>query len=185
MTDNTEVEVAESSSAMDTHHGISEQSSGENQFLTFVVEDEIYGVDILKVQEIRGWSDITQIPNAPDYIRGVMNLRGEIVPILDVRRRFKMDELEFTAQTVVIVVNVQKRTVGMVVDSVSDVVDLPNEELRSAPDFGTSIDASFLEGLAPLEDKMIILLNLDRMLESCELVALDELTEEVAAPVEE
>ncbi|MDE0724755.1 MAG: chemotaxis protein CheW, partial [Alphaproteobacteria bacterium] len=107
---------------------------GEGQFLTFELNNELYGVDILKVQEIRGWTEVTNIPNAPEFIRGVVNLRGAIVPILDMRRRFKMDELVFTHQTVVIVVNVSDRTIGMVVDGVSDVVNIPIEELRPAPD---------------------------------------------------
>jgi purine-binding chemotaxis protein CheW len=151
---------------------------GEGQFLTFELNNELYGVDILKVQEIRGWTEVTNIPNAPEFIRGVVNLRGAIVPILDMRRRFKMDELVFTHQTVVIVVNVSDRTIGMVVDAVSDVVNIPIEELRPAPDFGTGIDASFLQGLAPIDEQtMVILLNIDEMLQACELVQLDEMTE--------
>lgn len=153
-------------------------SIGEGQFLTFELNNEVYGVDILKVQEIRGWSDVTSIPNAPRFIRGVVNLRGAIVPILDMRRRFNMDELVFTHQTVVIVVNVSDRTIGMVVDAVSDVVNIPLEELRPAPDFGTGIDASFLQGLAPInEETMAIILNIDEMLQGCELVQLDKMTE--------
>jgi len=147
------------------------------QFLTFMVGEEYYGIDILKVREIRGWSDPTQIPNAPEYIRGVINLRGLIVPILDIRRRFRMDEIEFTAQTVVIVVNIAGRTVGIVVDGVSDVVDIAAEEVRAAPDFGTSIDANFLEGLASVNEHMVILLNADEILKSCELTKIDEIAE--------
>jgi purine-binding chemotaxis protein CheW len=149
----------------------------ENQYLTFILADEIYGIDILKIQEIRGWTGVTQIPNAPEYIRGVMNLRGAIVPILDLRRRFNMDELEFTQQTVVIVVHVQERTIGMVVDSVSDVKNLPNKELRATPDFGTSIDASFIHGLIPDNDRMNIILNIDELLAGCDLLQLDKITE--------
>lgn len=149
--------------------------SNENQFLTFVLAEESYGVDILKVQEIRGWSQVTQIPNAPEYIRGVMNLRGEIVPILDLRRRFNMNELEFTQHTVVIVVNVHERTVGMVVDSVSDVAEIASSEMRPAPDFGTAIDANFVSNLAPKDDRMIIILNVDELLQGCDLMALDEM----------
>lgn len=149
-----------------------------NQFLTFILAAETYGLDILKVQEIRGWTQVTQIPNAPEYIRGVINLRGEIVPILDLRRRFSMEEIEFTQTTVVIVVNVQGRTIGMVVDGVSDVIDLPKEELRAAPDFGTAIDSSFVQGLATMEEKMVIVLNIDEMLKGCDLLKIDQITEE-------
>lgn len=161
-----------------TGQDIMNSSIGEGQFLTFELNNEMYGVDILKVQEIRGWTEVTNIPNAPHFIRGVVNLRGAIVPILDMRRRFNMDELVFTHQTVVIVVNVSDRTIGMVVDGVSDVVNIPMEDLRPAPDFGTGIDASFLQGLAPIdEENMAIILNIDEMLQACELVQLDKLTD--------
>ncbi len=146
----------------------------ENQYLTFMLADEQYGVDILKVQEIRGWSGVTQIPNCPSYIRGVVNLRGSIVPILDMRRRFGMEEIEFTQYTVVIVVNVQNRTVGLVVDAVSDVVNLNEGDLKPAPDFGTSIDSSYLRALAQIGNDMVILLNVDDMLRSSDLLDVDK-----------
>tara|TARA_B100000609_G_scaffold181133_1_gene162048 strand:+ start:124 stop:699 length:576 start_codon:yes stop_codon:yes gene_type:complete len=152
-------------------------AEGEQQFLTFSLGDESYGVDILKVQEIRGWNTPTPIPNAPKFVRGVVNLRGAIVPILDLRRRFDMEEIEFTQYTVVIVVNVKGRTIGMIVDAVSDVVNLSTDDMRPAPDFGASIDASFIQGLAPNDDRMVILLNIDAMLQSCELVELDKLAD--------
>ena len=148
---------------------------GENlQFLTFTVASEFYGVDILKVQEIRGWQDVTVIPNAPAYIRGVMNLRGAIVPILDMRRRFNMPEVELTQNTVVVIVNVLQRIVGIVVDGVSDVIDLTKDDLRPTPDFGNSIDAGFVSGLAALEDDMVIILNIENMLKGSDLISLDE-----------
>lgn len=148
------------------------------QFLTFVLAQETYGVDILKVQEIRGWQDVTTIPNAPRHIRGVMNLRGAIIPILDLRRRFEMPEIDLTPNTVVVVVNVMDRTIGMVVDAVSDVVDMPRENLRDAPDFGSSIDAGFVQGLAPVEENMVIILNVDDIVKSSDLVSLDKITHE-------
>lgn len=160
------------------HGAMNNNISDGSQYLTFQIENETYGVEILKVQEIRGWSEPTQIPNAPKFIRGVMNLRGAIVPILDLRRRFNMAETEFTQYTVVIVVNVQGRTIGMVVDAVSDVVELDDEQVKSAPDFGTSIDATFIHGLAEAEGRMVILLNIDAMLQSCELVRLDKMAAE-------
>jgi purine-binding chemotaxis protein CheW len=150
----------------------------QDQYLTFKMAEETYGIDILKIQEIRGWQDITQLPNAPEYIRGVMNLRGVIVPILDLRRRFQMEELEFTSETVVIVVNVMGRTIGLVVDCVCDVVDVTLEDMRSAPDFGSAIDASFIHGLSPMDgENMMIVLNVDYLLGSCELVKLDKLSD--------
>lgn len=151
------------------------QGGVHHQFLTFLLASEIYGLDILKVQEIRGWSQTTPIPNAPSYIRGVINLRGEIVPILDVRRRFNMEEIEFTATTVVVVVNIQERTIGMVVDGVSDVIDVNSTELRPSPEFGSSIDSSFVSGLASVGEKMVIVLNIDEMLKGCDLLKIDEI----------
>lgn len=159
-------------------HEAEDMRNDENKYLTFILAQESYGLDILKVQEIRGWTNVTQIPNAPAYIRGVINLRGEIVPILDLRRRFSMDELEFTTTTVVIVVNVQGRTIGMVVDGVSDVIDIPKEELRASPDFGTAIDSSFVQGLATMEERMVIVLNIDEMLKGCDLLKIEQALED-------
>tara|TARA_R110000868_G_scaffold189695_1_gene432929 strand:+ start:117690 stop:118250 length:561 start_codon:yes stop_codon:yes gene_type:complete len=173
-------ESAGAPSNMDSNRRESGKHSDTKQYLTFMLAEELYGIDILKVQEIRGWSHATQIPNAPKFIRGVLNLRGSVVPILDVRRRFTMPEVEFTAQTVVIVVNVANRTIGMIVDSVSDVVDLPIDELRPAPDFGSSIDSSFIQGLSPNGDDMVILINVEDMLKGCDLVKVDELEKMVA-----
>ena len=186
-TDIVKTEAAESapSSPATEGEGAMQALGDEGQFLTFTLAEESYGVDILKVQEIRGWSQVTQIPNAPDFIRGVMNLRGEIVPILDIRRRFNMDEIEFTEHTVVIVLNIKDRTIGMVVDGVSDVVSIPAEEMRPAPDFGTAIDANFVRALSPIGDRMVIILNVDEMLQGCDLVTIDNLTssapQEIAA----
>ncbi len=154
-----------------------QRTDTENQYLTFQLGDEIYGIEILKVQEIKGWEGATPLPNRPEYIRGIMNLRGAIVPILDLRRRFSMPEVAFTPYTVVVVVHVRGRTIGMIVDSVSDVVNFQAEDVRSAPDFGSSIDTAFIQGLIPLEDEMIILLNIDEMLKNSELLQIDSLTE--------
>lgn len=151
------------------------QSDKAKQYLTFDVANELYGVEILKVQEIRGWSAVTQMPNAPDFIRGVMNLRGSVVPIMDIRRRFNMPEIDFTPQTVVIVVNVQNRTIGMIVDKVSDVVDIEQSDVREAPDFGSAIDSSFLEGLSPHGEDMVILLNVDEMMKGSDLIKVDDI----------
>ncbi len=159
-----------------------ENTTKGNQYLTFNLNDETYAVEILKVQEIRGWSEPTQIPNAPNFIRGVMNLRGAIVPILDLHYRFNMNETEFTKNTVIIVVNVQDRTIGMVVDNVADVIDLNIESVKKSPDFGTSIDSSFIHGLSEVNNEMVIILNIDAMLQSCELVEIDSIAnQEVSA----
>lgn len=145
-------------------------SAGANaaQYLTFMLDGEEYGVDILRVQEIKGWIPTTRIPNTPEYIRGVMNLRGAIVPIIDLRQRFAMPAVEYTATTVVIVLKVLKdgaeRTVGFVVDAVSDVYNVAPEQCRDAPDFGAHVHTDFIRALATVEEKMVILLDIDSLM---------------------
>jgi len=156
-------------------------AEGTDQFLTFMLAGEEYGVDILRVQEIKGWDAVTNIPNTPEYIRGVINLRGTIVPIVDLRLRFNMDKMEYGPTTVVIVLKVKSdeksRIMGIVVDGVSDVYNIPSEEIREAPDFGSGIDTDFVMGLASVEEKMVILLDIDHMLNAAELAGIDEATE--------
>jgi purine-binding chemotaxis protein CheW len=145
-----------------------ELSSDAEQFLTFVLGGEEYGVTILQVQGIQGWDRVTPIPNTPDYILGVINLRGAIVPIVDLRRRFGMPAAEFGPTTVVIVVRVayenrSERTLGLVVDAVSEVCSVTAEERKPAPDFGSGIKTDFVKGLATVENRMVILLDIDRL----------------------
>ena len=144
-----------------------------DQYLTFMLAGEEYGVDILRVQEIKGWGKVTPIPNTPNYVLGVMNLRGTIVPILDLRMRFKLDQAEYGPTTVVIVLRVESeghdRIMGIVVDAVSDVYAVPSEELRPSPDFGGNVDVEVVRGLATVDEKMVIILNIDRLLNSDEL----------------
>lgn len=159
--------------------------AGENQFLTFVLEQEEYAVDILRVQEIRGWESVTRIPNTPDYIRGVLNLRGSIVPIVDLRMRFNMKSIEYGVTTVIVVLKVLKedgsgsRTMGIVVDGVSEVYSVPESEIRDAPDFGTKVRTEFINGLATIDDKMVIIIDIDKMLNSDELAVVDSVSETV------
>ena len=156
-------------------------AEGTDQFLTFMLAGEEYGVDILRVQEIKGWDAVTNIPNTPEYIRGVINLRGTIVPIVDLRLRFNMNKMDYGPTTVVIVLKVmdgdRSRIMGIVVDGVSDVYNIPAEEVKESPDFGAGIDTEFVMGLAAVEEKMVILLDIDHMLNSSELADLDEATE--------
>ena len=145
--------------------------TNSKQYLTFILADEEYGVDILRVQEIKGWDSATVIPNTPEYIRGVINLRGTIVPIIDMRARFRMEKVEYTATTVVIVLKVYgrndiERTMGFVVDAVSDVYDVSKNELKPPPDFGNIVDTVFIKGMATISEKMIILLDIDRLVDS-------------------
>lgn len=150
---------------------------GSQQYLTFMLAGEEYGVDILRVQEIKGWDTVTPIPNTPEYIRGVINLRGTIVPIIDMRCRFRLDQLEYGPTTVVIVLKVnnddKSRTMGVVVDGVSDVYNMPEEEIKPSPDFGSNVDTDFVKGLATVNEKMVIVLDIDHMLNSDELNAVD------------
>lgn len=134
-----------------------------SQYLSFMLAGEEYGVDILSVQEIKGWDTLTPMPNTPEYILGIINLRGTIVPIMDLRKRFELGEAEFGPTTVVIVVKIdiegQQRTMGMVVDAVSEVYNVTNAEMNPPPDFGCVVDMDFVKGLASIEQKMIIMLD--------------------------
>jgi len=137
------------------------------QVLTFNLAGETYGVDILRVQEIRGWSPVTRIPKTPKHVLGVLNLRGSIVPIIDLRVRFGMERAEFTPLTVIIVLSIEtpegRREFGLVVDAVSDVVDLSADSMRETPSLGGKANAEVIESLATVEDRMLILLNVDQL----------------------
>ncbi|MEY4195781.1 MAG: hypothetical protein RLZZ226_2149 [Pseudomonadota bacterium] len=142
--------------------------SKPEQFLTFILGDEEYGVDILRVQEIRGWEPVSRIPNVPSYEKGVINLRGAIVPIIDLRDRFNLPVTEYTPLTVVIILQLQqddrRPVVGFVVDQVSDVVDIRTEMISPSPEFGVGVNTRFLRGLATVGQRMIMLLEVDRIL---------------------
>ncbi|MGD8483654.1 MAG: chemotaxis protein CheW [Thioalkalispiraceae bacterium] len=159
------------------HDIMGDADSDAEQYLTFVLAGEEYGVDILRVQEIKGWDAVTQIPNTPHYIKGVINLRGTIVPIIDMRLRFNLEEMEYGPTTVVIVLRVEgedkSRIMGIVVDGVSDTYNIPEDAVKPAPDFGAAVDTAFVQGLATVEEKMVIILNIDKMLNSNELAGLD------------
>ena len=142
---------------------------GTGEFLTFVLGEEEYGVDILRVQEIRSYDAVTRLPDAPDYIKGVINLRGIIVPVVDMRLKFRLPKAEYNALTVMIVLNVGGRVVGIVVDRVSDVVRLSGEQVREVPEVGAAIDRQFLTGIGTLEDRMLILLDIERLMTSAEM----------------
>ena len=137
-----------------------------NEFLTFRLGKEEYGVDILKVQEIRGYDSVTQIANAPDFIKGVVNLRGIIVPIVDMRIKFSFSQIDYDQFTVVIILNVAGRVVGMVVDSVSDVTSLNADQIRSTSSMGSVIDIEYITGLGTLDDRMLILIDIEKLMSS-------------------
>jgi purine-binding chemotaxis protein CheW len=136
--------------------------------LTFKLGEELFAVDILRVQEIRGWSEVTRIPRAPSHVLGVLNLRGSIVPIIDLRLRFGLERAEFTALTVIIVLSVptesSTRELGLVVDSVSDVVGMRPEDLRELPDLGNRANSQVISGIASIEKRMVILLDVGELM---------------------
>lgn len=135
-----------------------------SQFLTFNLGEELYGVDILRVQEIKGYTTVTKIPNTPSHIKGVLNLRGTIVPIVELRTKFDMPTIDYTAFTVIIVVVVQDKVMGLVVDAVSDVLNIEKKDIQLAPDFGNKVDVTFLNGIGKSGDKLVSLLDIDRLL---------------------
>lgn len=154
------------------------------ELLVFTLGQEEYGIDILKVQEIRGYDAVTRIAGAPPFIKGVINLRGHIVPILDLRLKFELGEVEYGPFTVVIILNILNRTVGIVVDGVSDVIQLSPEQMRPAPELGAAVDTTYILGLGTWEERMIIVLDIERLMGSTEmaLVAPGEFDPQESAP---
>ncbi|QHM71388.1 chemotaxis protein CheW [Mixta intestinalis] len=145
------------------------------EFLVFTLGDEEYGIDILKVQEIRGYDQVTRIANTPAFIKGVTNLRGVIVPIIDLRIKFAQPGVEYNDNTVVIVLNLVQRVVGIVVDGVSDVLSLTAEQIRPSPEFAVTMSTEYLTGLGALGDRMLILVDIEKLLSSEEMALMDTL----------
>lgn len=143
--------------------------AGAREYLTFRLDQEEYGIDILKVQEIRGYEPPTRIANAPEFIKGVVNLRGTIVPIVDMRLKFGCSKAEYNTFTVVIVLHLRHRIVGIVVDSVSDVMELAQENVKTAPDVVSVIDRDAILGLGSLGDRMLILLDIERLMDGADM----------------
>ena len=168
-------ELGTTAEQVDTHVDVL-AGSEDDQYLTFIMGDEEYGVDILRVQEIRGWDSVTPIPNTPDYIKGVINLRGTIVPIVDLRQRFGMPSIEYGATTVVIVLKViseeSERIMGIVVDAVSDVHNVADEDMQPPPDFGSVVSIDYVKGLATVSETMIIILEIDRLMNAEDMAAM-------------
>lgn len=143
-------------------------TANDLQFLSFTLGKEEYGVDILRVQEIRSWEPVSRIPNVPSYEKGVVNLRGAIVPIIDFRERFNLGSRSYTPLTVVVVLQAQisdkTRIMGVVVDSVSDVVNVDKRSIQSPPSFGTKVSTEFINGLVSVNSRMVMLLDVDKLL---------------------
>ncbi|WP_395338619.1 chemotaxis protein CheW [Ningiella sp. W23] len=146
------------------------------EFLTFVLGDENYALDIMTVKEIRGYENVTKIANAPDYIKGVLNLRGDIVPIIDLRLKFEVGEATYDEFTIVIMLMIGERIVGIVVDEVSDVIKVEDSEIKPPPEFGVAFDSAYLHGLTTINEQMIILVNIQKLISSDELGLFDPST---------
>ena len=157
--------------------GVAAGVQASNEYLTFTLGKEEYGIEILKVQEIRGYEAVTRIANAPEFIKGVVNLRGIIVPIVDMRIKFKLGEAEYNQFTVVIILNVAGRVVGMVVDSVSDVIQLTGEQIRPAPDFSSStFDTRYITGLGTIDERMLILVDIEKLMSGADMALMQQAT---------
>ena len=148
-------------------------NDGVLEALAFKLGNEEYGIKILKVQEIRGYEAVTRIANAPEFIKGVINLRGIIIPVVDMRIKFNLGTPVYDQFTVVIILNIQDRVVGIVVDSVSDVISLTPEQIKPAPDMGGALNTDYLIGLGTVDERMIILVDIDRLMSSEEMGVID------------
>ena len=152
-----------------------QHDQGDIEALAFTLGSEEYGIDILNVQEIRGYDSVTRIANAPDFIKGVINLRGIIVPIVDMRIKFNIGDPSYDQFTVVIILNVADRVIGMVVDSVSDVITLSPGQVKPPPEMGAALNTDYLIGLGTLDERMVILVDIDKLMSSDEMGLLEKL----------
>lgn len=158
---------------MENTTDIQKENAETEQFLSFILGEEFYGINILRVQEIKGWEETTQIPNTPDYIKGVINLRGTVIPILDLRLKFNMPFSEYDKKTVVIVTKIQsgdsEKIMGIVVDSVSDTQNIKTNDISEAPDLGVSINTDYIKGITSItdgsdKDQMLVILDIDKLI---------------------
>jgi len=150
----------------------------EGKFLTFICGEEVYGIEILKVREIIKLMDITTVPRTPDYLKGVINLRGKVIPIINLRSKFSMPEIEHTQETCIIVVEVNKTSIGIIVDSVSEVSNIKGGEIEEAPQLGQDVDTNFILGLGKTKERIVILLDIEKVLSSEELETVGQLAKE-------
>jgi purine-binding chemotaxis protein CheW len=167
-----------------TQRGGATLQDKEGKYLTFALAHEQYGLEILKVREIIGYMEITAVPQMPNYVKGVINLRGQVIPVVDLRAKFKMETAEVTEQTCIIVVEIAQgdRTynTGIVVDRVEEVLDIPGKDIEEAPQFGSSVDTSFILGMGKINDSVKILLDIDKVLATADLNALSQELDTVA-----
>ncbi len=154
-------------------HTIVEKQAEAHQFLTFLLADQVYGVDLYKIQEIRGYSPATPIPNVRPHITGVMNLRGTVLPVVDLRIKFGLPTVEYDKFTVIVITMIGEKMTGLLVDAVSDVLQVEPEQMREAPDFGATVDTRFIQGVFEAKDHLAIVLNLERLLQEDEIPVLE------------
>jgi purine-binding chemotaxis protein CheW len=162
---------------LNTLESTTEQAdSAGREFLVFTLASQEYGIDILKVQEIRGYDSqaVTRIANVPPFVKGVTNLRGVIVPIIDMRIKFDLENVEYNHQTVVVILNLESRVVGVVVDGVSDVIMLNQGQISAAPQFGTAFSTEYLTGIGTVGERMLILVDIERLMTSSEMALVEE-----------
>jgi purine-binding chemotaxis protein CheW len=167
--------MSEAGNASNASHITETVASGTSEFLAFTLGQEEYGIDILKVQEIRGYDNVTRIANAPEFIKGVVNLRGIIVPIVDMRIKLNLGVPTYDQFTVVIILNIAERIVGMVVDSVSDVTTLTPAQIKPAPEMGTALKTDYLIGLGTIDDRMLILVDIDKLMSGSDIGLIEQL----------
>lgn len=158
----------------DNQSGNNTSASPLREFLTFKLGQEEYCIDILKVQEIRGYDVVTSIANTPDFIKGVVNLRGNIVPIVDLRIKFRLPDVRYDAMTIVIILNLGRKMIGIVVDSVSDVIAVAEDQIKEPPRFGSTINTEFISGMATYEGRMLIAVDIEKLMSSDELQLVDQ-----------
>lgn len=159
------------------------QTPESNQFLTFLLDKQEYGLELFKIKEIRGYAPITPIPNTPAHVRGVMNLRGTVLPVIDLRMKFHLPPVEYNKFTVIIIAMVGEKTVGLLVDAVSDVLTVNKDAMRPAPDFGSAVDTRFINGVFQAKDHLAVALNLDKLLSEGEIAVPAAVTAAAAAGV--
>jgi purine-binding chemotaxis protein CheW len=146
------------------HHAIA-----SSQFLTFLLDEQEYGLELFKIQEIRGYAPVTPIPNVPPHVRGVMNLRGTVLPVVDLRMKFHLPPIEYNKFTVIVIAMVGEKMVGLLVDAVSDVLQVSQDAIRASPDFGSAVDTRFIEGVFQTREHLAVALNLEKLLSDIEL----------------
>ncbi len=148
---------------------VKHQAIASSQFLTFLLDEQEYGLELFKIQEIRGYAPVTPIPNVPPHVRGVMNLRGTVLPVVDLRMKFHLPPIEYNKFTVIVIAMVGEKMVGLLVDAVSDVLQVSQDAIRAAPDFGSAVDTRFIEGVFQTREHLAVALNLEKLLSDIEL----------------